>query len=235
MVESRYRGKLFSILGDSISTLEGYSDPPEAAFYQGMMRYYSGVYTPKESWWGQVIEALGGKVLVNNSFSGSTVVKRPEYQIPSYGCSDERTSALSKRGLCPEVILVFLGTNDWGYGVRIEKEQGQGDDPTVFSTAYGRMLDLLRTNYPQAEILCLTLPRALEEGLMREDPLKRRGRSLEDYCAAIKKQAAARGCGVVDLYDSCPSFERVDDFHPNATGMRSISRAVLGQLQGEDI
>ena len=58
-----YQNKYFSILGDSISTLEGYSQPREAAFYSGERKLKSGVFTPSDTWWGQVIERLGGQLL----------------------------------------------------------------------------------------------------------------------------------------------------------------------------
>ena len=65
-----YKNKLFSVLGDSISTLEGYSVPESAVYYDTAHKLTLGVLTPKDTWWGQVIDHLGGKLLINNSFSG---------------------------------------------------------------------------------------------------------------------------------------------------------------------
>ena len=94
-----YSGKYFSILGDSISTLKGYSYPLDAVFYDELNMLKSDVTSVQKTWWWQVIDNLGGNLLVNNSFSGSMVTKHPLCEIPSYGCSDERTSSLSKNGL----------------------------------------------------------------------------------------------------------------------------------------
>ena len=63
----------FSILGDSISTFSGYSEPAGAEFYDAEKKVLSRVTSQKDTWWGRTIEALGGTLLVNNSFSGSTV------------------------------------------------------------------------------------------------------------------------------------------------------------------
>ena len=72
-MKSDYKEKKFSILGDSISTLQGYSEPDYAAFYDTAHKLKSGVLTPSDTWWGIVIERLDGELLVNNSISGSTV------------------------------------------------------------------------------------------------------------------------------------------------------------------
>ena len=165
-----YTNKYFSILGDSISTLEGYSEPKGAEFYELSYKLASGVFTLSDTWWGQVIDRLGGKLLRNNSISGSTVCWHPSYEIPSYGCSDERTSSLGKEGLNPDVIMVFLGVNDWGAGLPIRSHntlQAETENPADFLSAYQKMLQKLKRNYPNAEIWCLTLPvsRCAEKGI----------------------------------------------------------------------
>ena len=148
-----YTNKYFSVLGDSISTLEGYSEPKDAVFYDSEQKRLSGVLTPGDTWWGKVIEALGGRLLVNNSWSGSTVCYHPLYEVESYACSDGRTSALSRGGDTPSVIMVHIGTNDWGAGLQISRYGSA--DLTLFSVAYGAMLKKLKDNYKNAEIWCL--------------------------------------------------------------------------------
>ena len=102
-----YKGKAFSVLGDSISTLFGYSTPEDAVYYSASRRYETGVCYLRDTWWGRVIEALGGRLLINNSFSGSTVCRYSESEYDSYACSDGRTSALSEGGCAPDVIMIF--------------------------------------------------------------------------------------------------------------------------------
>ena len=131
----KYKNKYISILGDSISTFEGCSEPKDAAFYNTERKLISRITTLSDTWWGQVIEKLGAKLLVNNSISGSTVTWHPSYEIQSYGCSDERTCSLSREGVSPDIIFVYLGTNDWGAGVKIIDDKNP-DDLTVFYNAY---------------------------------------------------------------------------------------------------
>ena len=69
-MDKGYKGKRFSVLGDSISTFDGYSEPDYAVFYDITHKLESGVLGPADTWWGRVIEHFGGELLVNNSFSG---------------------------------------------------------------------------------------------------------------------------------------------------------------------
>ena len=229
--ETFYKNKLFSILGDSISTLEGYSVPEHAAFYEGVRRLEADVIFPEHTWWGQVIERLCGTLLVNDSFSGSTVMKHPSYMIPSYGCSDKRTEELGRDGLSPDVIMVFMGTNDWGYGTRVEPDKYGNNDKSVFSVAYSSMLEKLKKNYPQAEIWCFTLP--ISKCERKENftfPYYYGGRHIEEYCRVIRECAYEYGCKVIDLYGANAPHDTIDGFHPNAKGMKTIADTVLSLM-----
>lgn len=219
--------KRFSVLGDSISTLFGYSQPPEAAYYTYDRCRETGVFDMADTWWGQVIAALGGELLVNNSFAGSTVSRLPIHEIPSYGCSDERTAALGKS---PDVILVLLGLNDCGNGVKLRPDAGEEQSPAVFSVAYTLMLEKLKRNYPHADIRCLTLPVRHTEDARREERLRR---IIGPYCQVIRECAAAQGCRVVELFDA-KAYPTRDLVHPTAEGMKIIADAVLGQLAKEE-
>ncbi len=75
-----FEGKKVSILGDSISTFDGVSNNPEYnstigdnhAFYlDGSLAWGSGGMTLHDTWWQQVIDALGMELCVNNSYTGT--------------------------------------------------------------------------------------------------------------------------------------------------------------------
>ena len=230
-VNKDYNNKHFSILGDSISTFEGISEPKGGVYYTTERKIASGVVTVLDTWWGQVVEQLGGKLLVNDSWSGSTVCWNPQYQVPSYGCSDERTSSLGKNGITPDVIIVFMGINDWGNGFQVV---GNGNvkadekDCALFSNAYRIMLEKLRVHYPKAEIWCMTLP--ISSCSAREGfafPYYYAGRHIVEYCDAIREVAQQDNCRVIDLYNHSEPYDTLDGFHPNASGMRTIARAVI--------
>ena len=228
----RYQNKYFSILGDSMSTLEGYSQPRHAAFYDTARKYESGVLRPADTWWGMVIDRLGGRLLVNNSISGSMVCKRSADQSPSYGCSDERTSALDWDGDLPDVIMVEMGMNDWGCGAKptpdSEEEKG---DISVFSEAYACMLKKLKANYPEAEIWCFTLPvSTCKRNANFVFPYCYAGRHIEEYCEVIRACAKAQDCRVIDWYSAADPYDTIDDFHPNREGMQTLADMAISQL-----
>lgn len=232
---TRYQTKHFSILGDSISTFEGYSQPDYAAFYDVARKLEADVIVPLDTWWGQVIDALGGTLLVNNAFSGSSVAKHPLCEIPSYGCSEERTSSLSKDGVSPDVILVCMGCNDFGREMAVLPAPGQEEDISVFSVAYERMLTNLQKNYPDAELWCFTLPVSTWTAEPSHVFRRRRGeRHIEEYCAVIRDCAASFGARLIDLYNTAPPYDTIDGLHPNRVGMETLARATLAQLQGGD-
>ncbi|MBQ2732737.1 MAG: hypothetical protein IJF74_01130 [Clostridia bacterium] len=224
--------KYISVLGDSLSTLAGYNPPDYAVFYEWENKRTAGIYSPDDTWWGKVINALGGKLLVNNSFSGSTVTKHPSCEIESYGCSDARTSHLGFPTISPDIILVLLGINDWGCGMQIyptEDEKGLN----VFSVAYSAMLEKIKSNYPDAEICCLTFPRsAYKDRPDIEIPFYKGGGSFADYCDAIKKCAKEASCRLLDIYEPNAPYDTIDGFHPTAEGMQTIADAVIAAYSG---
>lgn len=232
----RYEGKCFSVLGDSISTLGGYTEPSDAAFYDGMMKFKADVFLPEDTWWGQVIERLGGFILVNNSYSGSMVHKAARCEIESYGCSDERTASLARDGAQPDVVMVFMGINDWGCATPLMPNSPEGEeDISFFSVAYRTMLQKLKKYYPMAEIWCLTLP----ESVCRKDPsfvfpCRICGKHIEEYSEVIRACAEREGCRVIGL-DRAKPHDTIDGFHPNAQGMKQIADHVIEKLSEGDV
>ena len=226
-MNQEYQGKYFSILGDSISTLSGCNPPDCAVFYDLQQQYLSGVYKPADTWWGTVIQRLGGKLLVNHAWSGSLVCKHQDCEIESYGCSDYRTGGLDADGIRPDVVIVLLGLNDFGWGMPVTGE-GIRDPLAVFSVAYEIMLTKLKNRYPQAEIWCLTLPRGYQSSQPETAmPLIRAGWHLQDYCQAIRDCARKTGCRLVDIFSIREPYDTIDGLHPNAAGMQTIAQAVL--------
>ncbi len=165
----------FSIMGDSISTLGGFIPPRWRCHYEGEVSI-PGVDCEGATWWGQVIQHFGGHLVANSSFSGSTV---EGFGFPA-GCSAARAEGLiGIEGEKPQVVLVFMGINDYGWGSarnqvmgnsasRSANPQDLGGQETVlltvdsaaiqrFKSAYATMLGNIRTVAPDAQIWCLTL------------------------------------------------------------------------------
>ncbi len=234
----KYKNKYFSILGDSISTLEGYSEPYEFAFYNLAKKFEADVFADTDTWWGKVINALGGKLLKNNSISGSTVVWSSCYALPNYGCSDERVQSLKNGDILPDVIIVYMGTNDWGGGVEVNPERQiesgfeEGKDLTLFSVAYGVMLEKLRKNYPNAEIWCVSLGVSKwTKNAYFKFPFYKNGKHILEYCNAIKSCVNQLGGRFLDIYHGEEEYDTIDGYHPNANGMQTIAKLILNQLK----
>ncbi len=202
---SDYKNKFFSIMGDSISTFEGCVPIDYPCYYTYQRRNYTGVYSVEETWWDLAINQVGGKLLVNNSWSGSVVCKTPESEIESYACSDARTSLLGSDGITPDHIIVFIGANDRGHGFALD----------AFEGCYRLMLEKIRANYPFAVIWCCTLFST----------------SLNcKYNAAIEAIASEKTCRVIKLSQK-ESGDTVDGLHPNLTGMKKIANDVVSALE----
>lgn len=232
-MKDRYKNKYFSILGDSISTFEGYSVPKNGVHYTYDRKLISNVFTSLDTWWGQVIEKLGGELLVNHSFSGSMMSKPENVEYASYGCSDERTSALGKDGIEPDVVMIFMGMNDWGLGIPVVKNTRCQEDENVhlFSVAYGEALRKIKSNYPKAEIWCMTLPISdfsRDETFVFE--YYKGGRHIDEYCQAIRDCAMQYDCRIIDLNKRIEAYDTWDGAHPNSIGMKTIADAVLEEI-----
>lgn len=225
-----YKGKYFSVLGDSVSTLAGFNPDGYEVFYNWEKKLLADIHSPADTWWGFVIDSLGGKLLVNASWSGSLVCKHPQSEIESYGCSTARTSALSEGGKEPDVVMVFMGLNDFGHAMRPLPVRG-ADGLDVFSVAYGAMLEKIRANYPNAEIWCFTLPKGFDRGSGRSANERCCGYHIDEYSKAIEACAQSAGCRTVRLHTG-EKYESLDGWHPTANGMRTIAEAVLESVKG---
>lgn len=228
-----YYGKRFSVLGTSISTLEGWNPPGHSVFYKGDIRLEAGVSKPEDTWWGQIIEFFGGELLVNDSWSGSRVTAVPgrETLYPS-ACSEERCGSLHRGDLQPDVILVDMGGNDWGVGAaptRTDGEAPNGEPWLYFDEAYERMLQLLKEKYPAAELWCWRLG----ETYRSANPafaydFEAGGYHQGRYNEIIDRLCARHGCRVIHELP----FDTVDGVHPNARGMRAIALSAIRVMAG---
>lgn len=231
-----YQNKYFSILGDSISTLQGYNPGGYNVFYQGENSGKAGVIKMEDTWWGKTISELGGKLLVNNSWSGSRVTKLPgKSELFPSACSEERVNGLHKKNIKPDVILIYLGTNDWGYGVKtIESLTVPGSNGyDYFDSAYGDMLFRIRNNYPKAEIWCCTLCTTyMSSNPAFEFPHTYKGTHIEVFNALIRKHAKCNGCKIIDFYDYNKPYDTIDGTHPNRHGMMTLATMAIKSMTG---
>ena len=248
----KYVGKYFSILGDSISTYENIVPNGYNVFYEGETRKNSEVDDVLCTWWGQAVHNLGGRILVDNAWSGSRVTPLPGSTecFPS-GCSRERTGGLHLGAKMPDVIIVFLGFIDWANAVPLYSEKGRRDLKTVvrnlfygkkeqeiretfpptFFEAYESILKQIKRNYPSAELWCCTLAATC----MRDNPrwlfpYDYAGVHITYYNEVIRNLAQRYAAGIIDFAASNIRVESVDGSHPTARGMQTLAAIVTNTL-----
>ncbi|MBQ3074476.1 MAG: SGNH/GDSL hydrolase family protein [Clostridia bacterium] len=212
------KGKKVSFIGDSISTYEGYSNNvaynatigENAVYYKGNNRGFTDV---NETWWMQVVNSTGMELLVNNSWSGDRVTKR----------GVERAKQLhNTAGEKPDVIVVYLGINDFRNGVT----------ESTFESTYDQMIGGMKEAYPEADVYLCTL---VYTSNLSNPTI--RPKNVEKFNAAISRLAEKYQASVVDLYNGTGiTWKNVQEhmadgsLHPNYKGMDMITECVLSAL-----
>lgn len=228
------KGRSVSFLGDSISTFGGFI--PE-----GNNPYYTdeGTANVNMMWWRRVTNRCGLILNTNNSNSGSRVTDTRSDGL-MYGI--EMCKNLDN-GTAPEIIVIYLGINDYHGNVPLGTYNGKGPiptDKTTFREGYAQMLHNVLTTYPKTKVYACTLP-TIERttGDISSPDKNNAGTYLMEYNDAIRELCRAFCVEVIDL-ESCGinhynGKEYMWDFdestgafvHPNAEGHRLISHKVI--------
>lgn len=205
------------IFGDSYSTFQGYIPDGYATYYSKFSGVGNDVLRVEDTWWYGVAQEAGFNIVLNNSWSGSTI------GYTGYNNSDcSKTSSfiyrlkqLFENGFFSEneidTVFVFGGTNDsWSNAPLGEiKYDCTENDLYCVLPAICRFLKLLKDILPKAQIYCL-----INTGLKSEIA----------YCL---KQASEK-YGIIPV-----AFENIHktDGHPTVRGMNDIKEKVLASLQ----
>lgn len=239
--KNKYYGKQFSIIGDSISTFEGYNPKGYKVFYDESTGLKAGVLSAEDTWWDKVISFFGGELLVNNAWSGSRVTMLPgkdcDALFPS-ACSPERTSNLHQGDVTPDVIIINIGVNDWANGV----ETWYDDLGLIqeyyssFDGAYDAMLRSVKKNYPNSEIWCCTLCETfIPHKSSFRFPHQYAGIHIEKYNESIQLLAQKYQCRTIDLYKYHIPYASMDGTHPTEEGMSTIASLIIHEVCGTEV
>lgn len=211
-----------SFLGDSITTFDGWSnsDKYNSTISDNGFYYTSSKMSVTDTWWYQVADELGLGLCCNNSWDGARV-SNTKVNIP-----DGKTRAKEMHNdifnVMPNVIVVYLGTNDLANGVSLD----------VFSAAYAEMLSAIKTNYAAATVYCCTiLPESRNADKQNE---------LISFNQAICELSEEYGCDVIDFYENITDWDYLKDtfvdgsmrVHPNANGMDKLSNCAIDKMKG---
>lgn len=206
------------IFGDSYSTFAGFIPEGYAVYYSETPRPETDVTRVTETWWYQVMDNARLNLVLNNSWSGSTI------GYTGYGNSDCSQSSsfifrlrqLKEQGFFHEneinTVFVFGGTNDsWSdapLGVSMPENQSEADLFSVLP-AISHFLTDLKETLPAASIYCLINTELKPEiGEEMKAACKRLG------IQAIPFTRIAKACG-----------------HPTVRGMQDITNQVLAVIR----
>ncbi|MCQ2521677.1 MAG: SGNH/GDSL hydrolase family protein [Lachnospiraceae bacterium] len=220
--------RLVSILGDSISTYEGFNPSGYAVFYDSENQKLLGLQSVYDTWWAKVNQYLQAYLCVDNAYSGSKV-SGANYPSAS---SIERTTMLHVDKYQPDIILIYIGFNDFGNGVPINYKIGCHNKADYFYYSYEKMLSRIKKNYPKAKIICGTLMKGFVKG--RPDftfPETYGGINFELYNDAIRKAAKKEKVYLMDLALKNYSYETLDGTHPTVVGHATMASAWISCLQ----
>lgn len=241
--------KKISILGDSISTFAG-TDPESAGdghtvadgtyTYAGNHCRYPNAYLSdvNNTYWKKLIDSLGLKLGVNDSWAGSRVswdgtTESSDVGADKYIASPTRIGHLDDNGT-PDIILVNAGTNDIGLSVTVgtfntESPKNYTDaqiaalSVATFADAYRAMLIRLQKAYPLAKIVVM-LPNYTTSYYNPEN--------ADKYLEIIKEECDYFGVPWVDMrttgFNMWNTGTYTDDgIHPNVAGMQLLSDKLI--------
>ncbi|HJA93645.1 MAG TPA: SGNH/GDSL hydrolase family protein [Candidatus Eisenbergiella merdipullorum] len=235
-------GLKLSILGDSISTFDGYIPTDYNIFYPGS----GDISTVEKTWWWQVMNKTGMELNANASSSNTTITGDSLDTTGSApGCSTKRMIDLTPGddGPAPDILIVFMGTNDFLRSVELGTftEPSKQDEGIVnnFCDAYELMIQKLNALYPNAEIYYCTLLETnagdVDEYPQSYPSTNKNGNTIGDFNAEIATIASAYSYQVIDVHNCGITYETLDQYtsdgvHPNAEGAKLIAEYVTNAL-----
>ena len=193
IVYNPFAGKTISIMGDSISTYTGWSDVHPITDESCRFRYGEAYYGPaggdfhntdmlvEDTWWHQAAQELGGEILMVNSGNSTGLLyasypANADWQEYLQGmlAYKSRPYYLGKDGKDPDIIALYIGSNDVGKGVIsefgsidqtdltaliVENEDGTYTyaEPETVAESYCILLHKISVTYPDAEVYCFAV------------------------------------------------------------------------------
>ena len=214
----KYRGSTFSILGDSYCTYAGWIPQGNRAWYapEGNYDTQNNVASVTDTWWYQLSKETGMSLLINDSFSGSTV------STTGYNGEDATAKAFITRMVNtlganrvlqpkPDVIFIFGGSNDDWAGAPMGELKYSGwttDDLKSFLPAFCYMLDYIKKYNPQARIINI----------------------INTDLKAEVENGMVSACTHYNVEYVKPSSINKTGGHPNISGMTRIKDTILSIL-----
>ena len=218
-----------SVLGDSISEYEGYSNniigPPYTHQYP---QSGTDVDSVTEIWWWEAIRQMGGQIVSNDSIGGSCVadygIEDDNHHTGKKWCMNNQTrindlgDSSTSSSNHPNVIMFFGGTND----LCIDSSHYKLD---TFVNSYSNAVRMMFERYSNSiTILCIT---PFDSILTTNSTT-----NFHQLCSGIATvvnhyRTYGYDCKLVSLEDIKLQGSDIDShLHPSVSGMRKIADRV---------
>ncbi len=152
-----------------------------------------------------------GSEITNDAIGGTTVADVLRLEVDRL------------RGTHPDLIVVCVGGND----------VVRRTDPHAFARSYARLVDAIRREVPQAELVLVGVPNVATSPLFADFDARAIALFSREDDAAVRSNAVRTGAGFVDLFalsqaaKSRPGFFSSDQFHPSDDGHERIAERAL--------
>ena len=155
------------ILGDSISTFDGYI-PEKTATYYSATNTKNDVNDVNKTWWSIFSKNTKANIVRNDSYSGSAVCYSSyNGQVHPLTSFVGRFDKLVKDGFFEnnkiDTVIIFGGTNDSWAGVPVgtaKYSDWTNSDKLSFMPAFCYLIDTVKKTLPNARVVCI-----INEGL----------------------------------------------------------------------
>lgn len=237
LIKEPIQDKKISFIGDSITTYEGWSNNTKynSTIGSNAVWYNSTkLSSVNQTYWKQTIDEFDLDLTVNNAWSGSRVTGTSS----SAACQTRATQLHNVDKENPDIIVVYIGINDFDGGVSVGDYSSVKDiynsstktytgDVSVFSIAYATMVHKIVNKYEEADVyLCTLLPNDRNTDYD----------TLKVYNSYIKKIGKAFNCNIVDFYNDSgitkDNFTNycIDGLHPNVSGHKKMASCLQEKL-----
>lgn len=202
------------IFGDSYSTFEGYIPEGYDVYYDRIGSRENDVTSVEDTWWYNFAKIINGNILLNNSWSGSTIGYTGWHGIDASTSSSfiYRFRKLKKDGFFEknkiDTVLIFGATNDSWSDAPLGNEKFSDFKESDFYTVLPAISYFIKS-------VCDELPNARIIYIIN-DELKPQ---IKD---TIKSASSLYGCEFVEL----PEIDKFTG-HPTKSGMRSICELLV--------
>lgn len=205
------------IFGDSYSTFKGYIPEGYACYYSPASVNYN-IKSVADTWWHKLITETESNLVLNNSWSGSTVCNTVRPGLPASSSFVYRLDELIENGFFKtnqiDTVFIFGGTNDSWCGSPIKEvkfSNREKEDLDAFAPSICHMIETLKQVVPSALIVCIA-----NNNIGEKIPAE-----MEKACKYYNVK-----------YVKLENIDKTEG-HPTAEGMTQIKDSILKTLNQE--